>query len=50
MIMAHRYLESGEYSDFMIRCRGHEWKVHQVIISAVSPYFKRLTSGPFKVV
>lgn len=30
--MVIRFLETGQYLDFTIRCKGHEWKVHRAII------------------
>ena len=38
----HRLLESGGFSDFTIRCRGEEYKVHRNILTAQSKYFEKV--------
>lgn len=42
-------LESGEYSDFIIRCGGKDFKVHKVIVCPQSSFFKAALAGGFKV-
>ena len=32
-------LESGQYSDFLIVCKGKEWKVHKSVVCSESEYF-----------
>ena len=36
------YFESGEFSDFTIKVRGKEFKVHKFILAAQSPIFERM--------
>ena len=42
-------LESGDYSDFLIVCKGKEWKVHKGIVCSESEYFKTVAKGNFDV-
>ena len=42
-----RAFNTGRYSDFLIRCRGREWKVHRLIICNRSEYFERAANGRF---
>jgi BTB/POZ domain len=44
-----RFLETGQYSDFTIRCKGHERNAHKAIICGQSGFFKRLCESGFKV-
>ncbi|ERF68885.1 hypothetical protein EPUS_04537 [Endocarpon pusillum Z07020] len=44
------FLESGHFADFTIKCKGHEWKVHKVIISADCGFFRRMYMSNFKEV
>jgi hypothetical protein len=43
-----RFLESGEYSDFLIVCGGREFHVHRVIICPRSSYFRLMCKENFK--
>lgn len=42
-------LETGDYSDFTIRCKGFEFKVHKVILGISSKYFSSLFRNQRKV-
>ncbi|KAF7504601.1 hypothetical protein GJ744_002028 [Endocarpon pusillum] len=42
------FLESGHFADFTIKCKGHGWKVHKVIISAECGFFRRMCMSNFK--
>ncbi|EPS42063.1 hypothetical protein H072_3949 [Dactylellina haptotyla CBS 200.50] len=41
-------LNSGKFSDFRIKCRGKEWKVHRAIICPQSKYFATMCESDFK--
>lgn len=43
-----RYLESGEYSDFVVVCGGREFKVHRLVICPRSKYFHTMCKENFK--
>lgn len=43
-----RYLESGEYSDFLISCSGRDFRVHRLVICPKSSYFRVLCKDNFK--
>ncbi|CRG89531.1 hypothetical protein PISL3812_06567 [Talaromyces islandicus] len=43
-----RYLESGEYSDFLISCSGRDFQVHRLVICPKSSYFRTLCKDNFK--
>ncbi|KAL1988810.1 hypothetical protein VTN96DRAFT_7694 [Rasamsonia emersonii] len=43
-----RFLESGEYSDFVIVCGGREFNVHRIIICPRSSYFRTMCKENFK--
>jgi hypothetical protein len=45
----HALLESGDYSDFTIKCQGTEFKIHKNILGAGSGYFKALFRSSFMV-
>lgn len=42
-----RFLESGEYSDFLISCGDREFKVHRIILCPRSSYFRLLCKENF---
>jgi hypothetical protein len=42
-------LDSGDGADFMIQCKDRTWKVHKLLMSAVSEYFAQICKGNFKV-
>jgi hypothetical protein len=42
-----RFLESGEYSDFLITCGDREFHVHRIIICPRSSYFRMLCKENF---
>lgn len=42
-------LRTGKYSDFTIKCEGHQFKVHQVIVCSQSPFFDAAVCGGFQV-
>lgn len=42
-------LYSSNYSDALLRCRGHEFKVHRSILEHESEFFRALYAGPWKV-
>jgi BTB/POZ domain len=44
-----RLLETGEYSDFVIECKGREWKAHKLVLGTASSHLERLCYGQFKV-
>ena len=48
-VKALEMLQSGEYSDFTITCRGKEFKVHKMMICCESDFFKKCCEGNFKV-
>lgn len=52
-LQAHAFLlplvESGKYSDFTLLCKGHEFKLHQVIVCPQSPVLAAALSGCFQV-
>jgi BTB/POZ domain len=41
--------ERGLFTDFTIRCQGHEWNVHKAIVCGRSGYFRRLCTSEFQV-
>ncbi|KAF4968443.1 hypothetical protein FSARC_4137 [Fusarium sarcochroum] len=41
-------IESGKYSDFTLICKGHEFKLHQVIVCPQSPVLTAALSGGFQ--
>jgi hypothetical protein len=43
-----RFLENGEYSDFLITCGGQEFHVHRIIICPKSSYFRLMCKETFK--
>ena len=49
MMTAYRLLESGQYSDFSIKCGSYEWKVHRSIICPQAGFFRRMCDWDFKV-
>lgn len=42
-------LKSGKYHDFVLNCKGTEFRVHRSIICSKSPVLDALCSSPFKV-
>jgi len=42
------HYKSGEFADFVIKCEGREWKVHRVIISSRSGYFRKACQEAFR--
>jgi BTB/POZ domain len=44
-----RAVDTGEYSDFEIYCRGHVFKVHRVVLYWSVAYFKRMLAVNLKV-
>lgn len=43
-----RYLESGEYSDFLVTCADREFHVHRLVICPRSSYFRLMCKDHFK--
>lgn len=43
-----RYLESGEYSDFLVTCANREFHVHRLVICPRSSYFRLMCKDHFK--
>lgn len=43
-----RYLESGEYSDFLVTCANREFHVHRLVICPRSSYFRLMCKDNFK--
>ncbi|KAE8554265.1 hypothetical protein EYB25_002803 [Talaromyces marneffei] len=43
-----RYLESGEYSDFLVTCGNREFHVHRLVICPRSSYFRLMCKDNFK--
>lgn len=43
------FLKSGLFADFTIKCKGYEWKVHKVIVSAECGFFRKICQSNFKV-
>lgn len=43
-----RYLESGEYSDFLVTCANREFHVHRLVICPRSSYFRLVCKESFK--
>lgn len=39
VLTLHRSMHSGDYSDLVIKCGGHEFKVHKVIVCSQSEVF-----------
>ncbi|MCJ1433534.1 hypothetical protein MMC27_002897 [Xylographa pallens] len=48
MQQMQQMLKSGDFSDLTLKCRGHERRVHRVIVCGQSPVFKAMCSGPFQ--
>ena len=50
-LMASNYklLETGKYSDLVIRCGAKEWNVHRAIVCEGSKFFATACDGPFMV-
>ena len=44
-----KWAESGEYTDLVLSCAEHNFRVHQVIVCAHSQFFQVACSGGFKV-
>lgn len=42
-------LQTGEYSDFTLKCHGHEFKLHKLVVCSQSPMIKAALQGPFIV-
>ena len=40
--------ETGQHSDFVIKCGDRSWKVHQLVICSKSDYFKKACESSFK--
>lgn len=43
------YFNTETFSDAVVRCDGHEFKVHRVVLSAYLTYFEKAFTGPWKV-
>ncbi|KAF5232428.1 hypothetical protein FANTH_12972 [Fusarium anthophilum] len=41
-------LQSGEYSDFVLRCKNREFKLHQMIVCPQSPVISAALNGGFE--
>lgn len=41
-------MQSPEFADFTIECGNQSWKINSFVLSAYSPFFKRVCLGPFK--
>lgn len=44
-----RLRREDKFSDFVISCKGREWRVHRLILPANSTFFEKLCCGTFKV-
>lgn len=42
-------LKTGKYSDYLITCKGFEFKVHKLVLSSSSKFFEVCIDGEFKV-
>ncbi len=45
----HRLFDSGEDSDFTVKCGNRVWQLHRVILRSGSEYFKNACSEKFEV-
>lgn len=45
---ANRLYSSGIYTDLVVTCNGHEWKVHKFCLCAHSDFFQSTCGGEFK--
>ena len=43
------FYASGVFSDLIVTCKGHEWKVHKFQVCGQSDFFYKACSGQFKV-
>ncbi len=41
------FQQSSQFCDAVIRVEGKEFKVHRVVMAAVSPYFRGMYAGEF---
>jgi hypothetical protein len=41
--------EEGKYTDFTIKCKGKDFRVHRVVLGTQSSYFNALFKAGFKV-
>ena len=42
-------LQTGKYSDFTVKCKDHQFKVHKAIVCSQSPFFDAAVCGGFQV-
>ena len=49
MVRLDRFYTSGKFADFEIRCHGHVFEIHKIVICASSKYFEALCGGSFRV-
>jgi len=40
---------SGKHADAVVVCRGHEFKVHKLVLSDRSDFFDKVFNGQFQV-
>lgn len=45
---AFSHFNSSKYSDAVIRCGGHKFEVHRVVLCAQSRYFSNMFDGDWK--
>ena len=49
MASNRKLLQTGKYSDLVIKCEGREWNVHRFIVCERSKFFATACDGPFLV-
>lgn len=42
-------LNSGDYSDFALRCDDYEYRLHRAVVCPQSTVFAKALKGPYKV-
>ena len=49
MASNYKLLQTGKYSDLVIKCGAKEWNVHRSIVCEGSNFFAAACDGPFMV-
>ena len=47
MLSQHRMLQSAQFADLTLACRGHTWKLHKFVVAARSGFFRAALCGGF---